>query len=95
MKAVMTLQCALTFNPRVMSYDAHSETPADVVIERFYRHFGASLLDSCVFSLAVIRKGKLEESMMFFNYEELEQGLIKNVHGGREIAISEHWTAIQ
>jgi hypothetical protein len=78
-----------------MSYDANHETPAYVVIERFYRHFGADVLDSCVFSLAVIREGKLEESMMFFNYEELEQGLIKNVHGGREISLGEHWTATQ
>jgi len=90
MKVATSLQCALMLHPRVLSYDAHPETPADIIIERFYRHFGADVLDSCVFSLAVIREGKIEESMMFFNYEELEQGLTKNVHGGREIAIGEH-----
>src|SRR6202043_1745074 len=54
----------------------------------------SSLLDLCRFHLAVIRQGKTEESVIIYDLPDLYSALIKNVHGGRELAYGAHWLPV-
>jgi hypothetical protein len=90
----LALNVALTIHPRVVSQDAGGEQniPADVVIERFLTGtLSRSIVDDCRFSLSVVREGNLEMSTICLDMGELEDALIADVHGGRELFHGKHW----
>ena len=94
----MTLETGITMFPRVFAWDAGGaeDISADVIVERFFIPLlkeADSLLDTCCFTLVIVRKGKIEVSHVCRTYAELENMLIIDVHGGHELAYGEHWSS--
>lgn len=93
----MLLTAALTIHPQVFSYDAGKD-PSEVIIERFFdpslKPGSGVLLDACQFGLSVIRQGKIEDSWLCVDWEDLVRTLMVLVHGGRELRFGEHWIPI-
>jgi hypothetical protein len=94
----MTLETGITMFPHVFAWDAGGteDIQADVIVERFYVPSFAQmdrLLDTCHFALIVVRKGKVEESLVCKGFDDLVRQLIVGVHGGHELAYGEHWSS--
>lgn len=96
----MPLGVALTLHPRVMAQVGGDSfnTLRDVIVERFLvspLRDDSSLMAACSFHLAVVCYGKLDESIICRDYGELEDALITNVHGGRELFYGNWWASIE
>jgi len=94
----MTLETGITMFPRIFAWDAGGteDIKADVIVERFYIPSFAqvdSLLLTCHFALMVVRQGKVEESLICKDFDDLIHQLIAGVHGGYELAYGECWSS--
>jgi len=91
---MMTLEMALTLHERVYSLTASDEETTYVFVERHFHHTlqdEGTILEACFFGLVVTSGERLVESIVCRDFGELEDAIITNIHGGRELRNGRHW----